>query len=74
MKEGRAIILILRSIKKKGLQESTDERIAKLLLNTEKGEPREKLAEKLIKIIEDEKNTEADIIAILKQMEDRNSR
>ena len=69
MKDGRAIILILRSIKKRGLQESTDERIFQLLLNTEKGEATEKLAEELIGIIEDEKNTEADIISILEKME-----
>ena len=69
MKEGRAVILILRSIKKRGLQESTDERIFQLLLNTEKGEATEKLAEELIGIIEDEKNTEADIISMLEKME-----
>ena len=69
MKEGRAVILILRSIKKRGLQESTDERIFQLLLNTEKGEATEKLAEQLIGIIEDEKNTEADIISMLEKME-----
>ena len=69
MKDGRAIILILRSIKKRGLQESTDERIFQLLLNTEKGEATEKLAEELIGIIEDEKNTEADIISMLEKME-----
>ena len=69
MKEGRAVVLILRSIKRKGLQESTDERIFQLLLNTEKGEATEKLAEELIGIIEDEKNTEADIISMLEKME-----
>ena len=69
MKDGRAIILILRSIKKRGLQESTDERIFQLLLNTERGEATEKLAEELIGIIEDEKNTEADIISMLEKME-----
>ena len=69
MKDGRAIILILRSIKMRGLQESTDEKIANLLLNTEKGEERERLAENLIKIIEDERNTEADILSMLEKME-----
>ena len=69
MKDGRAIILILRSIKKRGLQPSTDQKIGNLLLNTAKGEPREKLAEELIKIIEDERNTEADIISVLEKME-----
>ena len=69
MKEGRAVILILRSIKKRGLQESTDERIFQLLLNTERGEATEKLAEELIGIIDDERNTEADIISMLEKME-----
>ena len=74
MKEGRAVILILRSIKKRGLQESTDERIAQHLLKIARSEPpegqaTEKRAEELIGIIEDERNTEADILAILDQLE-----
>lgn len=69
MKEGRAVILISRSIKNKGLQESTEMKILQILLNTERGEAPEKRAEELIKIIEDERNTEADIIAILEKME-----
>lgn len=74
MKEGRAVILILRSIKKRGLHESTDERIFQHLLNIARNEPMEgqateKRAEELIRIIEDERNTEADIITILEKME-----
>ena len=69
MKEGRAVILISRSIKNKGLQESTEMKILQILLNTERGEAPEKRAEELIQIIEDERNTEADIIAILEKME-----
>ena len=69
MKEGRAVILISRSIKKKGLQESTEERILQHLLNTERGEATEKRAEELIGIIEDPANTEADILLALQRME-----
>ncbi len=74
MKEGRAIILILRSIKKRGLQESTDERIFQHLLNIARneapgGQATEKRAEELIRIIEDERNTEADILTKLKELE-----
>ena len=69
MKEGRAVILISRSIKKKGLQESTEEKILQHLLHTERGEATEKRAEELIKIIEDERNTEADILSALEKME-----
>ena len=69
MKEGRAVILISRSIERKGLRESTERKILQLLLNTERGEATEKLAEELIGIIEDEKNTEADIISMLEKME-----
>ena len=69
MQEGRAIILILRSIKQRGLQESTDEAIGRLLLNTPKGEAREELATKLIQIIEDENNTEQDILNYIDTME-----
>ena len=68
MKEGRAVVLILRSIKRKGLQESTDEKIFQILLNTERGEATEKKAEELIEIIENPKNTEADILKILETM------
>ena len=69
MKEGRAVILISRSIKKKGLQESTEEKILQHLLHTERGEATEKRAEELIKIIEDEQNSEADILQALEKME-----
>ena len=69
MKEGRAVIFILRSIKQRGLQESTDERIFQILLNTERGEATEKRAEELIEIIEDPRNTEADILSLLEKME-----
>ena len=70
MKEGRAVILIWRSLKKRGLQESTEEKILQHLLHTEKGEETEKRAEELIKIIEDERNTEADILTKLKELEE----
>jgi len=69
MKDGRAAILILSSIKKKGIQESTERKILQLLLNTEKGEATEKKAEELIKIIEDPNNSEADILKHLEKME-----
>ena len=71
MKDGRAVILILRSIKQKGLQESTDEKIFQVLLNTERGEATEKKAEELIKIIDDPKNTEEELLLILEKMEKR---
>ena len=70
MKEGRAVILISRSIKKKGLQESTEEKILQHLLHTERGETTERRAEELIKIIEDKRNTEADILTKLQELEE----
>ena len=70
MKEGRAVILISRSIKKKGLQESTEEKILQHLLHTERGEATERRAEELIKIIEDKRNTEADILTKLQELEE----
>ena len=69
MKEGRAVILISNSIKKKGLRVSTEEKILQHLMNTEKGEATEKRAEELIKIIDDPRNTEADILSALEKME-----
>ena len=69
MKDGRAVILISRSIKKKGLQESTEEKILQHLLNTERGEATEKRAEELIQIIEDPQNTEQDILLKLERIE-----
>ena len=72
MKEGRAIILILRSIKNKRLQESTDERIFQHLLSIGKKygeEAAEKRAEELMKIIDDPKNSEEDILKALEAME-----
>lgn len=69
MKEGRAVILISRSIKKKGLQESTERKILQDLLSTQRGEKTEQRAEELIKIIENEQNTEADILSALEKME-----
>ena len=69
MKEGRAVILISRSIKNKGLRESTEKKIIQHLLNTERGEATEKRAEELIEIIEDPRNTEADILSLLEKME-----
>ena len=69
MKDGRAVILISNSIKKKGIQESTERKILQLLLNTERGEATEKKAEELIKIIEDPNNSEADILKHLEKME-----
>lgn len=74
MKDGRATILIYGSMRKKDLQESTEERILNHLLNIAKSEPKEgqateKRAEEMIEIIEDPKNTEADIISILEKME-----
>lgn len=69
MKEGRAVILISNSIKKKGLRVSTEEKILQHLMNTESGEATEKRAEELIKIIDDPRNTEADILSSLENME-----
>ena len=69
MKDGRAVILISNSIKKKGLRASTEEKILQHLMNTERGEATEKRAEALIEIIDDPRNTEADILASLENME-----
>ena len=69
MKEGRAVILISRSIRNKKLQESTEERILQHLLHTEKGEATENRAEELMKIIDDPKNSEEDILKALETME-----
>ena len=72
MKEGRGRILIARSFSKRGLQKNTVERILNLLSNISKKSGREmadKQAEKMIKIIEDERNSEAEIIAYIEKME-----
>lgn len=73
MKDGRAVILISRSIKNKGLQESTEEKILQHLLNIARSEPKEgqateKRAEELIEIIESDKSEE-EILQIVEQME-----
>lgn len=69
MKEGRAQILILRSLNKKDLQDSTHEKVLNHLLNIKNFEEAEKRAEELIKIIDDPRNTEADILSALEKME-----
>ena len=72
MKEGRGRILIARSFRKKDLQKSTVERILNHLSSITKrygGEASDKRAEELIRIIEDERNTEADILLQLEKME-----
>ncbi len=68
MRDGRAVILISKSIWKRNLQENTEEKIYRLLLNTKAGKAREELAEKLIGIIENPENSEADILKIMKKM------
>ena len=69
MKTGRYQILILRSLNKRNLQNSTHEKVLNHLLSIKDYGESEKRAEELIGIIEDEKNTEADIISILEKME-----
>ena len=69
MKEGRAQILILRSLNRRNLQDSTHERVLNHLLNIEDFEQAEKRAEELIGIIDDPMNIEADIIAYLDELE-----
>ena len=69
MKEGRSQILILRTLSKRDLQRSTHEKVLNHLVNIKDFEKAEKQAEELIKIIEDERNTEADILLKLEKME-----
>ena len=72
MKEGRGRILICRTMNERISQKSTVERILNHLSSISKkygGEAADKRAEELIKIIEDEKNTEADILSQLEKME-----
>ena len=72
MMEGRGRILIARSFRKKDLQKITVEKILNYLSSISKkqgGEAADKKAEELIGIIEDERNTEADIISMLEKME-----
>ena len=72
MKEGRGRILICRTLNEKVSRRSTVERVLNLLSNTSKtkgAEAADKQAEELIKIIEDERNTEADILLQLEKME-----
>lgn len=67
MKTGRFQILILRSLNKRDLQRSTHEKVLNHLLSIKDFKESEKRAEELIKIIEDERNTEADIVRLLEQ-------
>ena len=72
MNEGRGRILICRTMNERISQKSTVERILNHLSRISKkygGEAADKRAEELIKIIEDEKNTEADILSYLEKME-----
>ena len=69
MKEGRSQILILRSLSNRDLQRSTHEKVLNHLMSIKDFEKAEKRAEELIKIIEDEQNTEADILSQLEKME-----
>ena len=69
MKEGRSQILILRTLSKRDLQRSTHEKVLNHLVNIKNFEKAERRAEELIEIIEDEKNTEADILSALEKME-----
>lgn len=69
MKDGRAVILIWNSLQSKGLQESTKLKILNYLRSIKDREATEKRAEELIHIIDDPKNTEADILSILEKME-----
>ena len=70
--EGRGRILIARSFRKKDLRKITVEMILNHLSSISKkygGAAADKRAEELIRIIEDERNTEADIISMLEKME-----
>lgn len=72
MKDGRGRILISRSFRNKELQKNTVEKILNYLSNFSKiygGDATDKEAEKLMPIIDDPKNTEADILFILEKME-----
>ena len=72
MKEGRGRILITRSIDKKISQKSSVERILNHLHSISKkygGEAADLRAEELMKIIDDPKNSEEDILKALEAME-----
>ena len=70
MKEGRSRILIIRTLKRKGLQESTREKVYSFITITHKmygEEAAEDLATKLIEIVE-ASETEAGLLETLNQM------
>ena len=70
MKEGRSRILIIRTLEKKDLQESTVKRVLSIITNTHKKhgeEAAEQIATKLMKIVEASK-TEAELLQKLDQM------
>ncbi|MBR2019604.1 MAG: hypothetical protein IKA05_04325 [Clostridia bacterium] len=69
MKEGRSQILIVRSLYNRELQRSTHEKVLNHLVSIGNFEKAEQRAEELIKIIEDERNSEAEIIAYIEKME-----
>ena len=72
MMQGRGRILIARSFRKKNLQKNTVEKILNHLSSISKkygAEAADKRAEELIEIIEDPRNTEADILSLLEKME-----
>lgn len=72
MKEGRGRILICRTMSERISQKSTVEKILNHISNISKTkgpEAADKRAEELIKIIENEQNTEADILSALEKME-----
>ena len=69
MKDGRARILIIRSLNKKGLQESTVKRVLSIILHTHKThgeEAAEQIATELIKIVESS-DTEDELLQKLDQ-------
>ena len=70
--EGRGRILIAHSFCKRNLQKNTVEKILhhlRCISMKYGGSEADKRARDLMPIIEDERNTEADIIAILEKME-----
>ena len=70
MKEVRSRILIIRSLKRKGLQESTRETVYSLITSTHKQygeEAAEEMATKLIEIV-DSSETEAELLKKINQM------
>ena len=71
MKEGRSRILIIRTLKRKGLQESTVKRVLSLITSTHKKygeEAAEEMATKLMKIV-DSSETEAGLLKTIRGME-----